>query len=67
MKREDYNDLSKMCHGMAEISSAFTAEGKAEPANLATSAAVLTTALMGVIDTLEEIRDELRAGNGREG
>ncbi len=60
MKPEDYNDLSKMCHGLAEISSAFTAEGKAESANLTTSSAVLVTAVMGVIDTLEEIRDAIK-------
>lgn len=60
MNHEDYANLSKMCHGLADISSCFTAEGKSEPASLATSAAVLVTALMGVIDTLEEVRDAIK-------
>ena len=60
MKVRDYTDLSEMCHSLAETSSECIRSSQTTPATVATSAAVLTTALMGVIDTLEEIRDALR-------
>ena len=60
MKVRDYTDLADMCHRLADTSSEHIRSSLAMPATIATSAAVLITALMGVIDTLEEIRDAIK-------
>ena len=64
MKPQDHIDISEMAQNLAEISSAFCKEAQPMPAVIATSAVLLTTALMGVlmgvIDTLEEIRDAIK-------
>ena len=52
---------------MAEMGKELANEGAVMPAAVATVGSVIVMALVGVISTLEEIRDELRAGNGREG
>ena len=69
MQIENKGPLSDMGTNLSATADAYGREGQPVAAIIATSGAVLLCALMGVIETLEEIRDELRAGNGngREG